>query len=87
MDVKTKTPRESVAVANKERRTDGWDIVNDYFCSVCDMPEEELDADSLSLVRVWHSFGLIQNGGFHCYLCAVGERASAVPDAYRAGRD
>jgi hypothetical protein len=60
-----------------------WDIVNDYFCSVCDMPEEELDADSLSLVQVWHSFGLIQNGGFHSYLCAVGERASAVADAYR----
>jgi len=60
-----------------------FDIVNDYFCSVCNMPDAEMDSDSLALVHVWHSFGLIQNGGIHSYLCAIGDEAVPVANAYR----
>jgi hypothetical protein len=60
-----------------------FEIVDDYFCSVCDMPEEELDSDSLALVQVWHSSGLIENGGLHSYLCAIGDEAATVANGYR----
>jgi hypothetical protein len=64
-----------------------FEIVDDYFC-VCDMPETELDSDSLALVQIWHSFGLIQNGGLHSYLCEIGDEAAPVANAYRhAGVD
>ena len=65
-----------------------FEIVDDYFCRVCDMPETELDSDSLALVQVWHSFGLIENGGIHSYLCEIGDEAAPVANAYRhAGID
>jgi len=65
-----------------------FEIVDDYFCSICDMPETELDSDSLALVQVWHSFGLIRNGGLHSYLCEIGDEAAPVANAYRhAGVD
>ena len=40
-----------------------WEVVDSYFCKICEIPEEELNPESHSLVQVWHSFGLIQNGG------------------------
>lgn len=62
---------------------DPWELVDNYFRGVCDTPEAELDPDSLALVRVWRSFGLIQNGGIHSYLCAIGEEAAPIAHAYR----
>lgn len=59
------------------------ELVDDYFCSVCDMPKAELNQDSLALVEVWHSFGLIQNGGVHSYLCDIGDDVKEVVDCYR----
>lgn len=59
------------------------ELVDDYFCSVCDMPKTELDQDSLALVEIWHSFGLIQNGGIHSYLCEIGDGVKEVVDRYR----
>ena len=65
-----------------------FEIVDDYFCKVCDVPETELDSDSLAVVQAWHSFGLIQNGGLHSYLYEIREEAEPVANAYRhAGVD
>ncbi|MFK7852334.1 MAG: DUF4375 domain-containing protein [Akkermansiaceae bacterium] len=62
---------------------DSFDIVDSYFCKVCELPEAELDSASLSIVEVWHSSGLIGNGGLHSYLCSVGDQAYSVADHYR----
>jgi Domain of unknown function (DUF4375) len=59
------------------------DLVNEYFCSVCELPDGELDDASHALVEVWHSFGLIQNGGIHGYLCSVGDLAETTEQHYR----
>jgi len=61
-----------------------WEVVDSYFCKICEIPEEELNPESHSLVQVWHSFGLIQNGGFHSYLCTVGDEALKVAEHYRS---
>lgn len=61
---------------------DPVEAVDRYFCQVCEMPESELDSDSRRLVRVWHSFGLIVNGGLHSYLCSVGDEATGIATAY-----
>ena len=58
------------------------DLVDNYFCSVCEVPESDLDAASHALVEVWHSFGLIQNGGLHSYLCSVGDLAQTSERHY-----
>ena len=47
------------------------------------MPTEELDSASRALVEVWHSDGLIENGGFHCFLCAIGDGAIWLAEQYR----
>lgn len=60
------------------------DLVNNYFCRVCEVPSSDLDAASHALVEVWHSFGLIQNGGLHGYLCSMGDLALTTEKHYRA---
>ena len=35
-----------------------------------------------ALVAVWHSFGIIQNGGFHSYLCSIGDEALNIARQY-----
>ena len=60
-----------------------FDLVDDFFCAVCEMPEKELDGASRALVDVWHSFGVIESGGFHGYLCSVGPRALTTAKRYR----
>lgn len=60
-----------------------FDLVDEYFCRVCEVPSRDLDAASHALVEVWHSFGLIQNGGLHGYLCSVGDLALATEQHYR----
>jgi hypothetical protein len=60
---------------------DDFKLVDDYFCRICDLPD--LDPSSRALVEVYHSFGLIQNGGFHNYLCALGDDVSVVAEQYR----
>ena len=60
-----------------------FDIVDNYFCKVCEIPEDELDPASRALVEVWHSGGLIGNGGLHDYLCAIGDKAYSIADHYR----
>jgi hypothetical protein len=61
-----------------------WIIIDAYFCSVCDTPDEQLNPESVSLVRVWHSFGSIENGGLHGYLCEVGDEALELAKHYRS---
>lgn len=61
---------------------DPSEAVDDYFCRICDLPEAELDSDSLRLVQIWHSFGLILNGGLHSYLCSVGDEARNIAKQY-----
>jgi len=60
------------------------EIVDEYFCKVCDIPASELDPASHALVEVWHSFGLIQGGGLHNYLCEVGNEVQTTLAHYRA---
>jgi Domain of unknown function (DUF4375) len=59
-----------------------FDIVDDYFVKICDLPTESLDPDSAALVEVWHSFGVIQNDGLHGYLCEVGDLAHGIARRY-----
>lgn len=56
-------------------------LVDRYFCRVCDL--QDLDPKSRALVEVWHSMGLIGNGGFHNYLCARGDEATAIAAHYQ----
>ncbi|MCB1080130.1 MAG: DUF4375 domain-containing protein, partial [Verrucomicrobiae bacterium] len=37
-----------------------------------------------SLVEVYHSYGVIQNGGMHGYLCEVGDKALTIAKHYEA---
>jgi hypothetical protein len=60
-----------------------WRIIDAYFCSVCEKPAEQLNAESSALVQVWHSLGVIENGGFHGYLCEVGDEALKLARHYR----
>ena len=59
-----------------------FDLIDNYFCRVCEMPDAELDPLSKALVEVWHSFGLIQNGGLHAYLCSIGDEALNISQQY-----
>lgn len=59
-----------------------FDIVDRYFVRICESPSESLDPDSAALVEVWHSFGVIQNGGLHGYLCELGEGARDIARHY-----
>ena len=59
-----------------------WELVDEYFCRVCELSESDLDASSKSLVEVYHSFGIIQNGGMHGYLCEVGDQTLVVTQHY-----
>lgn len=59
-----------------------WEIVDSYFCRVCDLPEQDLSESSRALVEVYHSFGLIQNGGLHGYLCAIGDETLVTAKFY-----
>ena len=59
-----------------------FDKVDKYFCQICDLPGSKLDSASRSLVEVWHSFALVQNEGFHSYLCEIGEEAHELANHY-----
>lgn len=61
-----------------------FDLVDDYFCKVCDYPDAELTPETKALVDVWHSFGLIENGGIHGYISGVGSFAKDVAHRYRS---
>lgn len=46
------------------------------------MPDAEIDSPNKALIEVWHSFGLIQNEGFHSYLCSIGDEALSIAKHY-----
>jgi hypothetical protein len=50
---------------------DIFSFVDDIFCALADKEENQMpiSASEQVVLDVWHSFGLIENGGFHNYLC------------------
>lgn len=46
-------------------------LLDTLFVTLCDKPKESLSADEAILVNIWHTMGLIENGGLHDFLCAT----------------
>ncbi len=67
-------------------KMENWEIVDDYFCQVCSLPEQGLSESTRALVEVYRSFGLIQNGGLHGYLCSIGDEVLAIAKFYEIVR-
>ena len=59
------------------------ECVDQYFCRVGELPSAQLTPQAHALIEVWHSFGLIQNGGLHNYLCEIGSEAIKTAGHYR----
>jgi hypothetical protein len=43
------------------------DLIDRYFCKICDLPATDLDPASKTLVEVWHSFGVTMNSLRNCF--------------------
>jgi len=61
-----------------------FEEIDDYFCKICNRPTWLLRKWQRGLVEAWHSRGLIENGGFHSYLCEIGPDAHKTIKAIRA---
>ena len=46
-----------------------FEFVDQLFIGLCDQPEAKLKPAETVLINVYHTYGLIQNGGMHNFFC------------------
>lgn len=63
---------------------ESWELVDNYFCKICNANESDLTVNDSRLIQVWHSFGRIQGSGLHVFLSEGNNDLLEAKNAYQA---
>ena len=67
-----------------EEFSEEYEALDGYFCRICERSNIFLRKWQKAFIEVYHSRALIENGGFHNYLCEFGTKAKITADAHEA---
>ena len=65
-----------------EEFSEEYEALDGYFCRICDRSSIFLRKWQKAFIEVYHSRALIENSGFHNYLCEFGAKAEITAKAH-----